>query len=89
MLQFWNLFNAKCFGLKESAFASLGENKGFLAIAAIIFFGQILMVQFGGDFFRTVPLSLTDWVTIIGGTSIVLWIGEIMRSLARMKAKRV
>jgi len=27
------------------------------AIASIIFFGQILMVQFGGDLFRTIPLS--------------------------------
>lgn len=89
MLQFWNLFNAKCFGLNESAFANLGENKGFLIIAAIVFFGQILMVQFGGNFFRTIPLSLTDWLTIIGSTSVVLWLGEITRFLARMKAKQV
>jgi len=87
MLQFWNLFNAKCFGLKESAFAHLGANKGFLAIAFIIFFGQILMVQFGGDLFRTIPLSWQDWLAIVGGTSVVLWVGEIGRLIARFKAR--
>lgn len=88
MLQFWNIFNAKCFGLKESAFASLGNNWNFLAIAAVIFVGQILMVQFGGQIFRTVPLSLKDWLLIISSTSVVLWIGEIWRFVSRLKLKR-
>ena len=81
MLQFWNMFNAKCFGLKESAFAHLGENKGFIAIAMIILVGQIFIVQFGGSIFRTVPLSWQDWLIIIGSTSTVLWFGEIKRQL--------
>ena len=79
MLQFWNMFNAKCFGLKESAFSSISKNGSFVAIAALIFVGQIVMVQYGGSVFRTVPLSLRDWLIIIGGTSIVLWVGEIWR----------
>ena len=79
MLQFWNMFNAKCFGLRESAFSSISKNGSFIAIAALIFLGQILMVQYGGAVFRTVPLSLRDWLIIIGGTSVVLWIGEIWR----------
>ncbi len=81
MLQFWNMFNAKCFGLKESAFSSISKNGSFVAIAALIFVGQIVMVQYGGAVFRTVPLSLRDWLIIIGGTSIVLWIGEIWRMI--------
>ncbi len=79
MLQFWNLFNARCFGLKQSAFTKITRNKGFLAIAAAILAGQILIVQFGGSIFRTVPLSIKDWLLIIAGTSVVLWIGEILR----------
>ena len=86
MLQFWNMFNAKCFGLKESAFSSISKNGSFVAIAALIFVGQILMVQYGGVVFRTVPLSLRDWLIIIGGTSIVLWVGEIWR-LIQMRFK--
>lgn len=86
MLQFWNMFNAKCFGLKQSAFSNISKNGSFVAIAAFIFVGQILMVQFGGAVFRTVPLSLRDWLVIIGGTSIVLWIGEIWR-MVQMRFK--
>ncbi|MEL7034466.1 MAG: calcium-translocating P-type ATPase, PMCA-type [Cyanobacteria bacterium J06592_8] len=86
MLQFWNLFNARCFGLKQSAFTNLFANWSFLGIAIVILVGQILMVQFGGSVFRTVPLCLTDWIVIIGGTSIVLWIGEIRRFFVRLSS---
>ncbi len=83
MLQFWNMFNARCLGSNQSAFKDLLQNKAFIAIASVIFFGQILIIQFGGSIFRTVPLSLTDWLTITSLTSIVLVIGEIKRSFAR------
>ena len=83
LLQFWNLFNARCLGLNQSAFQGLGENKSFVAIASTIFLGQILIVQFGGTIFRTVPLTLRDWLIIILGTSIVLWLGELQRYLRR------
>ena len=86
MLQFWNMFNAKTFGLKESAFANVANNKSFLAIALVIFFGQIVMVQIGGNIFRTVPLSLHDWLIIIASTSLVLWLGEIFRFFSRLKS---
>lgn len=79
MLQFWNMFNAKAFQSKGSAFKGLTKSTGFLVIMTIIPIGQILIVQFGGEVFRTVPLSFYEWVTIIGATSIILWIGEIVR----------
>ncbi len=83
LLQFWNLFNARCLGLTQSAFSGLWENKAFVAIAASIFFGQILIIQFGGTIFRTVPLSMRDWLLIISGTSIILWLGELYRFYQR------
>jgi P-type Ca2+ transporter type 2C len=83
LLQFWNLFNARCLGLQQSAFTGLSQNKAFLAIAATIVVGQILIVQFGGSAFRTVPLSLFDWLKIIAGTSIVLVCGELWRLFER------
>lgn len=88
LLQFWNLFNARCLGLQQSAFANIGKNKWFLTIATAIFLGQILMVQFGGTMFRTVPLSWRDWVLIIAGTSVVLWIGELWRLVMRVQSQR-
>ncbi|MEM9543614.1 MAG: calcium-translocating P-type ATPase, PMCA-type [Cyanobacteria bacterium P01_E01_bin.42] len=81
-IQFWNLFNARCLGLTQSAFKGVWQNKGFVAIAAAICIGQILIIQFGGEVFRTVPLSVRDWVAIVGCTSIVLWIGEGWRWVA-------
>lgn len=77
-LQFWNMFNARAFETGRSAFHFKGC-KGFGLIALVIFVGQILIVQFGGEFFNVVPLSLTDWCIIVASTSLVLWIGEAVR----------
>ena len=85
MLQFWNLFNAKTFGSEDSAFNNLEHSYGLLLVALLIFIGQLLIVQIGGDVFRTEPLSITEWLIIIGSTSCVLWIGEIERLIRRMK----
>ena len=78
MLQFWNMFNARAFQTGQSALRLKGC-KGFNFIATCIFIGQILIVTFGGQMFNVTPLSLRHWVMIICGTSIVLWIGELVR----------
>ena len=83
MLQFWNMFNAKAFLSHGSAFRHLKSSTGFLIVMFIIPLGQYLIVQFGGDVFRTVPLTLRDWGIIIGLTSLVLWIGEVLRLLKK------
>ncbi len=88
MLQCWNLFNARCLGQSHSAFRGILENKGFVVIASAIFVGQIFIVQFGGGLFRTVPLSLRDWVLIVLGTSVVLWSGEFSRLFKRLRLKQ-
>lgn len=79
MLQFWNMFNAKAYASGHSAFHGLLHDTGFLIVAALIVIGQILIVSFGGEVFRVVPLSLADWAIIIASTSVVLWIGELIR----------
>lgn len=81
-LQFWNMFNAKAYATGKSAF-HFKHCGGFLLITALIFGGQILIVELGRDFFNVVPLKFLDWVIIIGCTSIVLWIGEIIRLFKR------
>jgi Ca2+-transporting ATPase len=85
MLQLWNLFNARCLGLSQSAFHGFFSNRGFVCIAALIFVGQIVMTQAGGEAFRTVPLSFTDWILIVASTSLVLWFGELLRWTARRR----
>lgn len=71
MLQFWNLFNARVFGQNRSIFNGLLSNPAFIGICLVIFIGQILIVQFGGDVFRTEPLSIETWLEIVGFTAIV------------------
>lgn len=84
MLQFWNLFNARAYATHRSAF-HLDKCGEFLSIAAAIFFGQIFIVTVGGDFFNVVPLKIGDWVFIVAGTSVVLWIGELLRAVVRLR----
>ena len=79
MLQFWNMFNTKAFMTGKSALVSLHQCKGFLFIALVIIVGQWLIVTAGGEMFNVTALHSTDWVIIIGSTSIVLWIGEVRR----------
>ena len=77
-LQFWNMFNARAFSTGRSAL-HLEGCQGFMLIAAMIFVGQILIVELGNQFFSVTPLRFSDWVIIIVGTSPVLWIGELLR----------
>jgi Ca2+-transporting ATPase len=86
MLQFWNMFNARCLGMNSSALAGFWHNRGFVVIAAAIFLGQVAIVQFGGSVFRTEPLSLMHWITITAATSLVLWIGELFRWTSRLRS---
>ena len=79
MLQFWNMFNAKAFHTGKSPFVNMDKSYGFILIALLILVGQIIIVQFGGDVFRTMPLSLKDWLIIIMSSSLILWFGELNR----------
>ncbi len=87
-LQFWNLFNAKAFFTKSSAFANLKESTGFIIALIIIGIGQYIIVQFGGGVFRTVPLSLTTWIAILIISSIPLIAGEIFRLIKKLISKQ-
>ncbi len=79
MLQFWNMFNAKAFKTGHSAFHDLKHCRGFVIIAAVVLLGQIAIVQLGGQMFNVTPLSITDWLLIIGLTSPVMLLGELQR----------
>lgn len=85
LLQFWNLLNIKCFGSNRSIFSRLGENPTYWLVALGILIGQILIVQFGGQVFRTVPLNIMQWLVLFAGTSVILWAGELIRLLHRLK----
>ena len=58
---FCGIVNAFCARTgRVNLFAGLAKNKTFMFIMAPIAFVQLLMVYFGGDIFRTVPLEKSD-----------------------------
>ena len=87
MLQWWNLFNAKALSSGHSAFHHLFANRTLLFVLAMVLVGQWIIVTFGGQMFRTVPLSAAEWGWIVLLTSPVLWIGEIVRLFKGKKNK--
>lgn len=88
MIQFWNLFNAKALMSHHTAFRHFLKDRGMMLVLVLVLVGQWIIVTFGGEMFRTTPLSLHEWLLIIGSTSVVLWAGELWRAFKRMIAKR-
>ena len=88
MIQFWNLFNAKALMSHHTAFRHFLKDRGMILVLVLVLVGQWIIVTFGGEMFRTTPLSLHEWLLIIGSTSVVLWVGELWRGFKRMIAKR-
>lgn len=89
MLQFWNLFNAKAFMTSDSAFKGISwkDTKWFILISLVILVGQIVMTEMPGlqEMFNVAEggINPIDWAIIIASTSLVLWIGEIIRAIKK------
>lgn len=88
LLQFWNMFNAKAFDTHRSVFHFAGC-RGFIFIACFILIGQVLIVTYGGKMFNVTPLKGIDWLIIVLGTSLVLWVGECRRFLGKSGLHKV
>ena len=82
-MQFWNMFNAKGFETRHSVFKDWHGCREFFLILLAIAVGQVLIVEFGGAVFRTVPLSWGEWAAVIGATSLIAFGGEAVRALRR------
>ncbi len=82
MTHFFYLFNARAFETGRSAINFKGC-QGLLIIVAVIFFGQIAMVEVPllQDFFNVCGMSFEDWIIIILGSSLVLWVRELKHLL--------
>jgi len=64
VFQPFNAFNIRELG-NASLFANLLRNKVMIGVFALMFALQVLVVQFGGAMFRTVPLPIDMWLKII------------------------
>lgn len=82
-MQFWNMLNAKAFESHHSGFTHWKDCGEFLLIMAFIAGGQYLIVTFGGEIFRTEPLSLSEWGMVFFPTALVAVLGNMIISLYR------
>ena len=82
VMNWWNMFNARVIGKNKSLFDGLGKNAKFTSIMALILIVTIIMVQVGGEVFRTEPLSWKTWGWILLVTSPVAIVRELYYQLA-------
>ncbi len=85
--QFWNMFNAKGFETHHSVFTCLKGCREFFLILLAIAVGQVLVVEFGGEVFRTTPLPWQEWTVVILLTSLLAFGGEAVRAFRRRKIR--
>ncbi|WP_444641049.1 calcium-translocating P-type ATPase, PMCA-type [Caproiciproducens sp. R1] len=82
LFQLFNAFN--CRELHTvSIFKHLLKNKIMLLVISVTFLLQILIIQFAGAFFGTVPLDLTMWLKIFGVSITVVFLSEIVKLVWR------
>jgi len=83
----FQLFNA--FNCREqdnaSLFANFFKNKLSLIAFGITLALQIIITQFGGSFFKTVPLSAVSWLKITALALTVIVLSETVKLIGRAK----
>jgi Ca2+-transporting ATPase len=84
LFQLFNAFNCRELHA-TSIFKHLFQNRIMLLVISITFLLQILIIQFAGAFFGTVPLGLAMWLKIFGLTFSVILISEFVKLLLRRK----
>ena len=87
MTHFFYLFNARAFETGRSALHFKGCG-GLITIVIVILVGQVAMVEIPGiqQFFNVCGLSLQDWILIIIGSSLVLWVRELWHLVTKNAA---
>ena len=79
VFQLFNAFNSRELG-NASLFANLLRNKVMIGVFALMFALQVLVVQFGGAMFRTVPLPIDMWLKIIAVGFGVVVLQEVIKT---------
>ncbi|WP_324822652.1 calcium-translocating P-type ATPase, PMCA-type [Sinanaerobacter sp. ZZT-01] len=82
----FNSFNARTHRLNLTA--HLGHNPGFISIMILVSFVQILFIFFGGELFRTCPLSMNELLLTILLSSLVIPIDLIRKLWLRLHHKQ-
>lgn len=86
MFQIFNAFNSREFGT-DSVFKNVFHNKIMLVTIFIAFLIQVTVTQFGGQVFKTVPLSLDLWIKIIGYSFTIIIFSELIKFIRKILKK--
>ncbi|MFZ3372382.1 MAG: cation-translocating P-type ATPase C-terminal domain-containing protein, partial [Desulfitobacteriaceae bacterium] len=82
LFQLWNAFNSREFGV-VSIFPNIYRNKVMVGVVLLTFLVQILVTQYGGNVFKTVPLEADLWLKIVGFTFSVVLFSELIKLLTK------
>jgi len=77
--QVFNEFNAREIGDRFDPMGALGKSPMFLLVIAFTVVAQWAIVEYGGDFTQTTPLSTSEWRATVGYGAMSIPIGFIMR----------
>lgn len=86
LFQLFNAFNCRELH-DQSILKNLFTNKLMLLIVGITFALQILLIQFAGAFFTTIPLPLNMWLKIFGVAFSVIILSELVKLVLRSVRK--
>jgi len=84
LFQLFNAFNCREL-YSVSIFKNLFKNKIMLIVVTITFVLQILIIQFAGAFFGTIPLDLMMWLKIFAVTFSVILVSEFIKLYWKIK----
>ena len=86
LFQLFNAFNCRELH-SQSIFRHLTKNKPMLIAMGATFALQIIIIQFAGAFFGTVPLGIITWLKIIALALSVVVLSELVKLAIRLAAK--
>lgn len=87
LFQLFNAFNCRELHT-ESIFKHLFKNKLMLGVVGLTFVLQIVIIQFAGAFFGTVPLGLNMWLKLFALSFSAIVLSELVKLIVRLFTKK-
>jgi Ca2+-transporting ATPase len=77
--QIFNEYNARFILSETNVFSGLAQNPVFIGVSIFTFLSQIMLIEVGGEFVKTTPLTINQWLVTIALGAIGLVVGFFMR----------
>ena len=77
--QVFNEYTSKSLGDNWDVFSTIPNNPIFIAVSVVTVALQIMLIEVGGEFMQTSPLTASQWLITIGLGFISIPVGILMR----------